>query len=151
MDRYVFAVADEPYCCWEYDLAERNQRFLATLDATYFHYVADRHFEEVEGENRQRAAVALRAAYHHGLETLFSLLGALTQAPDAVPAWLPLTRIGATAAGQDGSPHRACAIRCAASCASSGTTWVLVHRRAGLQVDVLPQQAKGLALPQPGG
>src|SRR5690606_31994351 len=36
-----------------------------------------------------RAAVGLRAAYHHSLETLFSLLGALTQAPECVPAWLP--------------------------------------------------------------
>lgn len=89
MDRYVFAVADEPYCCWEYDLAERNQRFLSTLDATYFQYVAHRHFEDIESQDNQRAAVALRAAYHHGLETLFSLLGALTQAPEAVPAWLP--------------------------------------------------------------
>ncbi len=89
MDRYAFAVADEAYCCWEHDLAERNQRFLATLDAEYFHYVAACHIESIEGENRQRAAVALRAAYHHGLETLFSLLGALTQAPEAVPAWLP--------------------------------------------------------------
>ena len=89
MDRYVFAVADEAYCCWEYDLADRNLRFLATLDAGYFQYVAERHIEHIDGENRQRAAVALRAAYHHGLETLFSLLGALTQAPDAVPAWLP--------------------------------------------------------------
>ena len=89
MDRYVFAVADEVYCCWEYDLVERNQRFLTTLDAGYFHYVANSHLGEIEGENRQRAAVALRAAYHHGLETLFSLLGALTQAPGAVPAWLP--------------------------------------------------------------
>ena len=95
MDRYVFAVADQPYCCWEYELAERNLRFLATLDTTYFQYIADRHFAEIEGDNRQRAAVALRAGYHHGLETLFSLLGALTQAPDAVPAWLPKCSTGA--------------------------------------------------------
>jgi hypothetical protein len=89
MDRYVFAVADAAYCCWEHDLAARNERFLATLDAEYFQYVAARHIDALDGEDRQRAAVALRAAYHHGLETLFSLLGALTQAPEAVPAWLP--------------------------------------------------------------
>jgi hypothetical protein len=87
--RYVFAIGDDAYCCWEHDLPARNERFLASIDAEYFNYVAQRHLEQLEGDDRQRAAVALRAAYHHGLETLFSLLGALAQAPDAVPAWIP--------------------------------------------------------------
>ena len=89
MDRYVFAVDDEVFCCWEHDLADRNQRFLSSFDSEYFNYVAQRHLDQLNGENSQRAAVALRAAYHHGLETLFSLLGALAQAPGAVPAWIP--------------------------------------------------------------
>lgn len=89
MYRYPFAVGEEVFCCWEHDLPERNERFLASLDSEYFHYVSQRHLEQLDGEDRQRAAVALRSAYHHGLETLFSLLGALAQAPEAVPAWLP--------------------------------------------------------------
>lgn len=89
MYRYVFAVGTDVYCCWEHDLPERNERFLSSLDGEYFNYVAQRHLDDIDGENRQRAAVALRAAYHHGLETLFSLLGALSQAPEAVPAWIP--------------------------------------------------------------
>lgn len=89
MYRYVFAVGKDVYCCWEYDLPERNNRFLSSIDGEYFDYVAHRHLDQIEGENRQHAAVALRAGYHHGLETLFSLLGALCQAPGAVPAWIP--------------------------------------------------------------
>ena len=87
--RYVFAVAEDTYCCWDQDLAQHNASFLATLDADYFAYLAEVHLRELDGENRQRAAVSLRTAYHHGVETLFSLLGAMAQAPDAVPAWLP--------------------------------------------------------------
>lgn len=89
MYRYVFAVGNDVYCCWEHDLPERNERFLSSIDGEYFNYVAQRHLDHIEGEDRKRAAVALRAGYHHGLETLFSLLGALSQAPEAVPAWIP--------------------------------------------------------------
>lgn len=87
--RYVFAVAEDTYCCWDQELPQHNASFLATLDGDYFTYLANVHLSELEGENRQRAAVSLRTAYHHGVETLFSLLGAMAQAPDAVPAWLP--------------------------------------------------------------
>jgi hypothetical protein len=89
MDRYVFAVGDEPFCLWGYDLARENDIFLRSFDASYFEYVARVHLNQLEGEDAPRAAVALRAAYHHGLEALFSLLGALSQAPAAVTAWIP--------------------------------------------------------------
>ncbi len=87
MFRYVFAVAERAYCCWEHDLPERNRRFLASVETEYFSYLALAHGASLDGADEQKAAVALRAAYHHGLETLFTLLGALVQAPDAVPAW----------------------------------------------------------------
>jgi hypothetical protein len=89
MHRYPFAVGEEVYCCWEHDLPERNERFLKTLDGEFFSHIVERNVDQLEGESRQRAAVALRVGYHHGAETLFSLLGALAQAPEAVPAWLP--------------------------------------------------------------
>ena len=89
MYRYPFAVYDRTYCVWEYDLPARNARFLENIDASYFGYLATLHLGQLRDESRQHAAVALRAGYHHGLETLFSLLGALTQAPECVPAWLP--------------------------------------------------------------
>lgn len=89
MYRYPFAVGSTAYCCWEHDLPDLNQRFLAGIDCEYFWYVAQLHFEKLDGDDRQRAALALRTVYHHGLETLFSFLGALSQAPECVPAWLP--------------------------------------------------------------
>lgn len=89
MDRYVFAVWDDVFCCWAHNLVESNERFLTSIDGEYFNYVAHRHLDQIDGEERHRAAVPLRAAYHQGLETLFSLLGALAQASGAVPAWIP--------------------------------------------------------------
>lgn len=89
MDRYVFAVGDEAYCLWGYDLARENEQFLKSFDASYFEYIARVHTEHLDGDDAARAAVALRAAYHHGLEALFSILGALSQAPEAVTAWIP--------------------------------------------------------------
>ncbi len=89
MYRYPFAVGEDVYCCWEHDLPQRNERFLKTIDAEYFSHLVERHLDQLEGDEKQRAAVALRVGYHHGAETLFSLLGAMAQAPDAVPAWLP--------------------------------------------------------------
>ncbi|MCC6242957.1 MAG: hypothetical protein IT353_08955 [Gemmatimonadaceae bacterium] len=89
IDRYVFAAGSEVFCCWDHDLATRNMRFLTSVDGQYFSYVAECHAAQLDGSDRQRAAIALRAAYHHGLESMFSLLGAFVQAPGAVPAWLP--------------------------------------------------------------
>lgn len=89
MDRYPFAVNESPFCVWEHDLAERNLRFLSNLDPDYFTYQAETYGAVLEGDNGLRAAVSLRAAYHHGLESLFSLLGAMTQAPGCVLGWLP--------------------------------------------------------------
>jgi hypothetical protein len=89
MDRYPFAVRDQAYCVWGHDLRERNEVFLRSLDGKFFQYLLELHVPQLEGDNPQRAAVGLRAAYHHSLETLFSLLGALTQAPRCVAAWLP--------------------------------------------------------------
>lgn len=89
MERYVFAVGDDPFCVWGHNLSDRNESFLRSFDPDYFEYAAQRHVEQLGGSNGARAAVALRAAYHHGLEPLFSLLGALSQAPGCVPAWIP--------------------------------------------------------------
>jgi hypothetical protein len=89
MERYVFAVGEEAFCLWGYDLAQENDRYLRSFDASYFEYIARAHGDHLEGDDAPRAAIALRAAYHHGLEALFSILGALSQAPEAVTAWIP--------------------------------------------------------------
>jgi hypothetical protein len=85
---YVFGVGDTAFCCWEYDLIERNVRFLTGLDAEYFGRLAEILSEHLGGDGGGTASIALRAAYHQGVETLFSMLGAYAQAPECVPGWL---------------------------------------------------------------
>ncbi len=85
----LFAVLREPYCLWDVDVEERNRHFLAGLDPGYFDFFV----RSVSGceqgeENAQRIAISLRLAYYHATETLFSLIGALLQAPRCVYAWL---------------------------------------------------------------
>lgn len=88
MENSIIVVNNEPYCIWEIDLKERNLRFLNAINSEYFKYLIRIHFENVEEKEDKWAAVALRIGYFHGLETLFSLIGAFLQAPDCVYAWL---------------------------------------------------------------
>ena len=82
----MFAVAAEPYCAWW--LKDTNSTFLRGIDTSYFRYLAEVHSKALDGEDKQRAAVALRTSYYHGLETLFMLIFAAVQAPKAVVGWL---------------------------------------------------------------
>lgn len=83
-----FVVDERPYCVWEWDLPERNAEFLSRVDPRYFEYLGRSLAKDLDGEDRQRAAVALRAHYAHGIEAFFSLLFAALQAPDCIPGWL---------------------------------------------------------------
>jgi hypothetical protein len=95
VQRAVFAVLGEPYCLWEVDRRKRNLDFLAGIDANYFDFVARSHLDHLDKEeDRQHAAMGLRIAYYHGTETLFSLIGAMLQAPDCVYAWLAKCQTG---------------------------------------------------------
>ena len=83
---YVFAVADTPFCCWDHDHVERNVRFLSGVDTEHYWRLAEILAEHLEGAGAGTASIALRAAYHQGVETLFSMLGAYAQAPECLPA-----------------------------------------------------------------
>ncbi len=85
---YVFAVADAAFCCWDHDHLKRNVRFLSGVDTEYDWRLAEILAEHLDDDGGGTASIALRAAYHQGIETLFSMLGAYTQAPACVPAWL---------------------------------------------------------------
>lgn len=85
MQQAIFAVGDEPYLLWEEDVSERARDFLSGLDPEYFSYVLKVH---ATSDDKERAAVGVRLALHHATETMFSLLGALVQAPDCPYAWL---------------------------------------------------------------
>jgi hypothetical protein len=88
MQHSIFAVDDLPYCVWDWDIRSVNLQFIQSIDPGYFEYSAGVHTDNLEGEDKQRAATALRSAYHHGLETLFALICATLQAPDCVVGWL---------------------------------------------------------------
>ena len=85
MQQAIFAVGDEPYLLWERDVAECTRDFLAGVDPEFFSYVLKAH---AASGDEERAAAGIRLALHHATETMFSLLGALVQAPDCPYAWL---------------------------------------------------------------
>jgi hypothetical protein len=83
-----FAIDSRPFCVWDVDHASRSTEFLRTVDPNYFTYLARLHIKEMECNDRHEAALGLRIAYSHGLETLFAFLCACIQAPDCVFGWL---------------------------------------------------------------
>jgi hypothetical protein len=85
MKSSVFAVNDEPYCIWEFDIAARTRVFLDGLDPDYFDYVLQTH---INTQDEKRALISIRQSLHHATETMFSLLGSFVQAPDCPYAWI---------------------------------------------------------------
>ncbi len=88
----VFMVDNEPYCLWsDKDIKNDTLEFLDNIDPKYFEYQASTNLKKLSTKKyKQNAALAIRTAYSHGLETLFSLLCATIQSPYCVPAWLLL-------------------------------------------------------------
>lgn len=85
----VFSVNEDPFCIWDISLSKRNLDFLEQFDAGYFEYLASIALRDIEDtEHKKRAALLMRQGLYHGLETLFSMLGALIQAPDCVYGWI---------------------------------------------------------------
>jgi hypothetical protein len=86
-----FAVGDAAYCVWDWDLDKKNLEFLESTDPGYFKYVAEAnypHLDTDDAEENQRAATAIRMAYHHGLESLFAMIFASLQAPYCAVGWM---------------------------------------------------------------
>jgi hypothetical protein len=83
----IFPIADGGACCWGSDFEGQNRKFLASVDYRYFEYTARTHLPLLDGDGKHFAATALRIGYHHGLETLFTLIGAVLQAPDCVAGY----------------------------------------------------------------
>ena len=82
-----FAVDDFAWCVWDWDIKQLNLNFINSIDAGYFEYLAQIYVSS-DDKHEQNAALALRAAYSHGLETLFAFLFATIQAPDCVIGWV---------------------------------------------------------------
>lgn len=88
----IFMVDDEPYCLWsDKDIKNETLEFLGMIDPKYFEYQATTNLNKLNTKkHKQNAALAIRTAYSHGLETLFSLLCSAIQSPHCVPGWLLL-------------------------------------------------------------
>lgn len=89
---YAFAVVDKAWCCWEYDHRARTLEFLDGLDCTYYSKTAEILGRKLEGDHALAASVTLRMLYVQAIETLFGMLGATVQAPEAAAAWIALSR-----------------------------------------------------------
>jgi hypothetical protein len=85
LEAVIFGVVDEPYCLWEGSVRERNKEFLEGLDPDYFEFIFQTF---MAAEDEKRAIVALQMGLHHATEVLFSLLGAVVQAPYCAYAWI---------------------------------------------------------------
>lgn len=84
----MFMVYDEPYCIWDSDLKKINLDFINSMNPEYFENVVVHNFEQIEGDKKDLAAISIRLAYFHGMETFFSLICAALQAPECIIGWL---------------------------------------------------------------
>lgn len=91
---YLFIVGERPLCVWDENIYNRNEKFLKSIDPSYFEYLCKIHSRLIDTEKEetnseeQHAALALRTAYSQALETLFALIFASVQAPGCIPAWI---------------------------------------------------------------
>lgn len=87
-----FPVGRRAHCVWEWNLYERNAEYLSALQPNYFGYLASKYGPDLEGDQKQFAAVGIRTAYGQALETFFALACAVIQAPRCVFGWMQLYR-----------------------------------------------------------
>lgn len=83
-----FVTHERPHCVWSLDPANDNLRFLDSLDPGYFESVATALAPRLESDDRQHAAMAIRALYSQAQETFFALVGSMLQAPHCVFGWM---------------------------------------------------------------
>lgn len=88
MESIKFVINETPYACWDWELQKKNLEFLESIDPDYFSYIVKINSENLEGDDKQKAAISLRLAYSHGLETFFALICSLIQAPYCTIGWM---------------------------------------------------------------
>lgn len=84
----IFAVNETSYCVWDWDIKSVNTAFLESIDPKYFEYAAHTNVANLDSEQKQFAATAVRVAFYHALETFFALIFGALQAPDCVVGWV---------------------------------------------------------------
>ena len=89
----TFAVDDRPLCVWTGNPDRPDRDFLDALDSEYFAFIGKRLWRLARTRHKGRAALALRASYHHAIETLVALLFAALQAPHCAVGWMHAYRV----------------------------------------------------------
>lgn len=101
MKSVPFCVVEKPYMVWGYDVEADNVHFLERVDAELYYRTAHNiianegaaDFEaspagrEDDDQDRKDVSSLSRLLWHHGMETLVMMLGALIQAPSAAHAY----------------------------------------------------------------
>jgi hypothetical protein len=90
----TIVVGKRPLVIYDWTHRRGQDRFLDGIDPDFFRYVAAAHEAQLGGDHDAQAAVALRLAYAHALETLFALIGAAIQAPHCPAGWVLNYRTG---------------------------------------------------------
>lgn len=88
LNGYPFLVDEKPFCVWGYDMPQSNKGFIKEFSPKYFSVIAAQNIKLLATDFKHQAAVNLRLAYSHGIETLFSMIFAELQAAYCVPAWI---------------------------------------------------------------
>ncbi len=88
MQHSKFLVYDKPNCIWDWDLMQQNLDFIESMRPEYFDNVVLHNVKQLEEKEKNLAALSIRLAYFHGMETFFSLICATLQAPECVVGWL---------------------------------------------------------------
>lgn len=102
MTSVPFCVVEKPYMVWGYDIRADNAHFLERVDADLYYRTAhniiagagagelegaEAELESDDDQDRKDVSSLSRLLWHHGMETLVMMLGALIQAPSAVHAY----------------------------------------------------------------
>ena len=84
-----FMVGRRPRCVWEWGVTERTLAFLRGIDPAYFEHVGKINAPALETEKEKHyAALSIRTAYSHAVETFLGMLFAAIQAPQAMYGWI---------------------------------------------------------------
>lgn len=114
----IIYIGEKTYCILDWDILKQNITFLESIDFEYFLFIAENlepfftsrttttkvyrtsKFRRYTQKSQkasfhdleiQRAAIQLRTTYFHALETLFTLISAMLQAPICVYGWIQLS------------------------------------------------------------
>jgi len=87
----IVMVDEEPYCFWSLNPQGENLEYLNSINGRYFEDMGNVLLEEFgKREDKLNISTMMRINYYHALETLFSYLCALVQAPDYVVGWIQM-------------------------------------------------------------